>query len=320
MGKTVTKPYKSTGVKYRSEEWYEKHRKGIGGSDAAGISGFTPYSSALAVYTDKVGTREAIEESEAMRQGADLEDYVVQRFCDKTGKKVKKNGFMLQSIAHPFMLADVDRFIVGENAILECKCTLNRDNYSYEDANFIPAYYLVQCLHYMAVVGADKCYLAALVYGRDFYVIEINRADYEEDIEALIAMEERFWNGNVKAGVPPVPDGSDSSAEVLASLYPNANEELAPIDISRLTPQLNRLSELKREIEALDGEKKGIENLIKQQLGEAPVGECDGYRVTWKNRSSVRLDTKALKTELPDVYAQYAKTSTTRTFLFTVKD
>ena len=83
----VTKPYKSTGVKYRSEEWYEKHREGIGGSDAAGISGFTPYSSALAVYTDKVGKREAIEESEAKRQGADLEDYVAQRFCDKTGKK-----------------------------------------------------------------------------------------------------------------------------------------------------------------------------------------------------------------------------------------
>ena len=321
MAKVTAKPYKNTGIRYLSPEW-ERARKrlGIGGSEASAIAGFNPYSSAYAVYWDKVSDVPPKPISEAMRQGSDLEEYVAQRFCEATGKKVKRNAFMLQSIAHPFMLADVDRFVIGENAIVECKTSLNTQKYSYEDTNNIPAYHLVQCLHYMAVVGADKCYLATLVYGKDFFIVEIKREDYEEDIKALIEMEERFWNDNVKAELPPAPDGSDSSTELLAAQYALANDELEPIDLSRFLTQLNRLAELKREIDVLDGEKKGIENLLKEQLGEAPEGICDGYKVTWKNRSSVRLDTKALKTDLPEVYAQYAKTSTTRTFLFTEKN
>lgn len=318
---SATKSYKNTGVKYRSDEWCEKRRQlGLGGSEAAAVAGFTPYSSAFAVYWDKMGERKPIEENETMRQGSDLEDYVAQRFCEATGKKVKRNSFMLQSIEHPFMLADVDRFIVGENAILECKCTLNRDNYSYEDANSIPAYHLVQCLHYMAVVGADKCYLATLVYGKGFYNVEINRADYEGDMNALIAMEERFWNDNVKAGLPPMPDGSESSSEILAQHYPTADDNLPPVDLTSQGAQLHRLSELKKQIAALTDEKSAIENAIKQTLGEASVGEYENFRVTWKNRESTRLDSKALKNEMPEVYARYAKTSSTRTFLFTEKN
>ena len=318
---SATKSYKNTGVKYRSDEWYEKRRQlGLGGSEAAAVAGFTPYSSAFAVYWDKMGERKPIEENETMRQGSDLEDYVAQRFCEATGKKVKRNSFMLQSVEHPFMLADVDRFIVGENAILECKCTLNRDNYSYEDANSIPAYHLVQCLHYMAVVGADMCYLATLVYGKGFYNVEIDRSDYEDDMNALIAMEERFWNDNVKAGIPPMPDGSDSSSEILSEHYPLSNDSLPPVDLTSQGAQLHRLSELKKQIATLTDEKSAIENNIKQLLGEASVGEYENFRVTWKSRESTRLDSKALKTEMPDVYARYAKTSSTRTFLFTEKN
>lgn len=318
---STSKPYKSTGVKYRSEEWYEKRRQlGLGGSEAAAVAGFTPYSSAFAVYWDKVGERKPIEENEAMRQGSDLEDYVAQRFCEATGKRVKKNSFMLQSVEHPYMLADVDRLVVGENAILECKCTLNRDNYSYEDASSIPAYHLVQCLHYMSVVGADKCYLATLVYGKGFYIVEINYSDYVDDINALIAMEKRFWNDNVKAGVPPMPDGSDSSSDTLLEQYPESNMELPPVDLEPYTEQLKRLVEVKKEAKRIDEEQKSLENLIKQSLGETAIGESDQYYVSWKSQNKTTVDSKALKAEMPEVYARYAKTSSTRVFRLTEKN
>ena len=162
-GSTSKKPYVSTGVKYLSPEWEtERHKLGIGGSEAAAIAGLNPYSSAFTVYWDKLGKSEPIEISEAMRQGSDLEEYVAKRFCEATGKKVRKCEYMLQSAEHPFMIADVDRFVVGENAILECKTSRNASNYSYEDANNIPAYQLVQCLHYMSVVGAEKAYRKAV--------------------------------------------------------------------------------------------------------------------------------------------------------------
>ena len=318
MAKVTAKPYKNTGIKYLSPEW-EKARKhlGIGGSEAASIIGFNPYSSAFAVYWNKVS--EDVEErhiSEAMRQGSDLEDYVAKRFCEATGKEVKRNSNMLQSKEYPFMLADVDRFIVGENAILECKCSLNRDLYSYENAANIPAYHLVQCLHYMAVVGADKAYLATLVYGKDFHIVEINRQDFESDIKALIETEKRFWEENVLKKLPPLPDGTESSTQAIARQFPLASDETEKVDLSKYSSQLRHLSELKQEIAKLTDEKTGIENLIKQTLGEAPIGECEGYKISWKNRESTRLDSKALKADLPDIYAKYAKTSTTRTFLF----
>ena len=111
------------------EEWLVYRRSGIGGSDAGAIAGLNPYSTAYSVYLDKLGEAEPITETEAMRQGMELEEYVAKRFCEHTGKRVKRCEYILRSKAHPFMLADVDRLVVGENAVLECKTTLNRDGY-----------------------------------------------------------------------------------------------------------------------------------------------------------------------------------------------
>lgn len=320
-GSTAKKSYVSTGVKYLSPEWEtERHKLGIGGSEAAAIAGLNPYSSAFTVYWDKVGKGEPVEVSEGMRQGTDLEEYVVKRFCEATGKKVRKCEYMLQSAENPFMIADVDRFVVGENAILECKTSLNRSGYSYDDANNIPAYQLVQCLHYMSVVGAEKAYLATLVFGKDFNIVEINASDYKDDIASLIQIEKRFWEENVLKEIPPQPDGSDRSTEIISEQFPSANEELPPVDLMGYSPQLHRLSELKKQIAELSDERTGIENMLKTALGKAPVGEYGDFRITWKNRESTRLDSKALKADMPDVYAKYAKTLSTRTFLFSEKN
>ena len=41
----------------------------------------------------------------------------------------------------------------------------------------------------------------------------------------------------------------------------------------------------------------------------------DDYSVSWYEVSSSRLDATALKHDLPDIAAQYMKTSTTRRFI-----
>ena len=77
---------------------------------------------------------------------------------------------------------------------------------------------------------------------------------------------------------------------------------------------------MKKDNKELRDEKTEVENTPKTALGEATVGEYGDLRITWKNRESTRLDSKALKAEMPDVYAKYAKTSSARTFLFTEKN
>ena len=59
------------------EEWLERRRKTIGGSDAAGIVGLSKWASPFSVWADKTGRAAEKADTEAMRQGRDMEDYRV---------------------------------------------------------------------------------------------------------------------------------------------------------------------------------------------------------------------------------------------------
>ena len=108
-----------------------------------------------------------MEDNEAMRQGRDLEDYVAKRFCEATGLKVRRSNMMYRSTENPFMIADVDRLIVGRDAGLECKTASAFNADKWKDGR-IPPHYLIQCLHYMAVTGKREWYIAVVILGRDF--------------------------------------------------------------------------------------------------------------------------------------------------------
>ena len=49
-----------------------------------------------------------------MRLGRDLEAYVAERFCEETGLKVRRSNNMYAHKDYPFMIADVDRLVVGK--------------------------------------------------------------------------------------------------------------------------------------------------------------------------------------------------------------
>lgn len=61
-------------------------------------------------------------------------------------------------------------------------------------------------------------------------------------------------------------------------------------------------------------EKKQIEQELKVYLGAAEIAENEHYRVSWKSFSSNRIDTNRLKTEQPEIYKKYLKTSQSRRF------
>lgn len=101
------------------EEWLKLRKQGIGGSDAGAVCGVNPYSSPMKVFRDKTSDETEEINNEAVRQGNDLEDYVAQRFMEAAGKKVRRSNAMYRSEKYPFMIADVDRLVVGEDAGLE---------------------------------------------------------------------------------------------------------------------------------------------------------------------------------------------------------
>lgn len=304
--------------KITTEQWRELRRQGIGGSDAASIAGQNPYRSKFTTYYDKLGQLPEQAESEAIRLGHDLEEYVAERFTEKTGKKVKNCNYILRSKEYPFMLANVDRLIVGENAVLEVKTTRNFDKYDYADGEYNASYYS-QCLHYMAVCGFTKAYIAIYELGVDLHIIEIERNEaVEQDIQALIQLEKQFWEENVQEKIPPVPSWGEADSKLIATAY-QANEELPTVDLTALDKQLEEVSALKAQKTVLEAEIAERENLIKTTLAEATRGETERFKVSWKPSTTTRLDTTILKTEMPEVYKKYSYQSVSRTFRLTEK-
>ncbi len=138
------------------EEWLQLRKTGIGGSDAGAVCGMNPYSSPAKVFQDKVSSAVSELDSEAVRQGNDLEDYVAKRFMEVTGLKVRRSNYLYRSAEHPFMVADVDRLVVGEDAGLECKTASAYSAGQWKDGN-IPLHYILQCMHYGSdIIGLNQ--------------------------------------------------------------------------------------------------------------------------------------------------------------------
>lgn len=291
------------------EDWLLYRKQGIGGSDAGAICGLNPYRTAIQVYQDKISDVSEDIDNEAMRQGREFEDYVARRFMEATGKKVRRANAMFCSAEYPFMLADVDRMIIGENAGLECKTASPYMADKWKDGK-IPLSYEIQCHHYMAVCSADVWYIAVLIYGREFKYYKIERD--EELIADLIRVEQDFWENNVQKRIMPSPDGSKVADSVIAEYYKDSVEE--SIQLTGFDEKLRRRQELVEVMERMEIEKKQIEQEVKMYMGNAEVAENERYRVSWKSISSNRLDEKRLKEEMPEIYEQYKRLSISRRF------
>ena len=103
------------------EQWLEERRKGIGGSDAAKVMGLSRWGGPFSVYQDKVNGVKAPVDSEAVHFGNVLEDVVAQEFSRREGVKVRRRNSMTFSEGYPFMMANIDRELVGAKIGLECK-------------------------------------------------------------------------------------------------------------------------------------------------------------------------------------------------------
>ncbi len=291
-------------------EWLQLRKIGIGGSDAGAICGLNPYSSAMKVFRDKVGDTEDEQNSEAIRIGHDLEQYVAERFTEATGLKVRRSNYMYRSKEHLFMIADVDRLVIGEDAGLECKTASAYNADKWADGN-IPLHYMMQGYHYMAVTGKRVWYIAAVILGREFVY---RRLEWDDGIiSSLIAMEKDFWYHHVLTGKVPPPDGSKACDEVIAQYFGTARMGAA-IELTGFDEKLERRRKILMEIAELETEKKQIEQEVKLVMGEHEQARSERYRVSWGNVDTTRLDTKRIKKERPEIYEDYATVFHSRRF------
>ena len=293
-------------------EWLEARRSGIGGSDVSAICGLNKYKSPIGIYLDKIGAQEKKEEqSEAAYWGNTLEELVAREFTKRTGKKVRNRNAMLQHEEYPWMLANLDRVVVGENAILECKTTSAYLSQEWEGEE-IPAAYILQVQHYLAVTGYKKAYIACLIGGQKFVYKEIEKD--QEIIDYLIKLEKDFWLNHVEKKIPPPVDGSEASSEVLSLMYPKATiDETINLD-EDVQNLINKREDLKIKESEIKESINEIDNRIKNLMGEHSAAIAGEYKITWSNSTTSRFDTKTFKEKCPDLYKQYLKETSSRRF------
>jgi len=292
------------------QAWLAIRRGGIGGSDAAAAVGLHPYRSPLELWLDKTGRQgesgsESADPKSPAWWGQLLEPTVADAYAQVTGRKVRRVNAILQHPEHSWMIANLDREVVGDPQvqILEVKTTGPWEAKRWRDG--VPEHVQLQVQHQLAVTGVQAADVAVLIGGQN---LEIHRIEREEVvIEQLIALEKAFWR-LVEIDTPPPPDGSDSAGQALKALYPESHGEQTldfqdDAELARVFAELQRVRE---ESTALRRREDGLKQRIQAAMGEAEKAVFPTGTVTWKQSApSRRIDTKALQADYPELVAHY---------------
>jgi len=268
--------------KQNREEWLILRRKGIGGSDIAGILGISPWQSPLDVWMDKTGRGDDKVETSAMKWGKILEDVVAREFAAETGYRVENLNRMIEHPGTPHFLANIDRLVsvdgkpaqvfgkIATDVLLECKTSnaFKVGEWGESGTDQVPEYYICQPMWYMAVTGAKLCHLAVLIGGNTFRRYEIKRDD--EFIELIQRAADEFWSRNVMTDEPPPPDFS-KDRKTLSKLYPGTNGETIKLP-ARAVEIKSSLDDIKDEIKRLEQQKEELTTEIHAMMGESSIG------------------------------------------------
>ena len=210
----------------------EARRKGIGGSDIAGVLGLEgAFSTAYEVYQDKVhGIRRDLSGDERIYWGHALEDAIAKRYSQLTGAQLVCSGIFKHK-KHPFLLGNPDRLILKERHGLEIKNVGEGLKHLWGESGSkdIPKSYFAQINHYMMVLDYERWDLAALFGGQELRTYSFER-DLEID-EILIEHGSKFWYDHVQKQIPPEIDYSNTRIqELIKKKYNLVSEKTVRLD------------------------------------------------------------------------------------------
>ena len=200
------------------EDWLQKRKQRIGGSEASAIVGMNPYMDNNDLWEIKTGRKEAgVSDNALMQYGRDAEPHLRELFkLDFPQYKLfyEENNIWLND-KYPFAHASLDGWLEDENGrlgILEIKTTNILSSMAKEKwKGCVPANYHIQVLHYMMVMEAEFAVLKAqlrfdydgeIVFHTRHYFFE--RYELEADIKALEEAERNFYQYVIEDKRPPL--------------------------------------------------------------------------------------------------------------------
>ena len=289
------------------EAWLDVRKGGIGSSDAAAAVGLNPYKSPLELWLEKTGRSQDADTpvgfDDPRYWGTLLEPYVATAYQQQTERRVRKVNAVLQHPVFPFMLANIDREVIGcpDVQILECKTAGEFGARLWREG--VPEYVQVQVQHQLAVTGKDAADVAVLLCGQQLEIFRIPRDD--EVIARLVVLEARFWE-YVTSDVAPPADGSASAGKALRQLYPGGGNTLDFCEDRDLSDTFAQLVALRDELDARGKDAERLKQALQQAMGDAERAVFATGEVTFKRaQDGTSLDTKRLAHDHPDLVARY---------------
>lgn len=293
------------------DQWLDVRKGGIGSSDAAAAVGLHPYKSPLQLWMEKTG-RDALlpkvdpdDATSPMYWGTLLEPIVAAHYTRRTGLRVRRINAVLQHPVHPWMLANIDREVIGSLAvqILECKTAGYHGARLWEDG--VPEYVQLQVLHQLAVTGKPAADVAVLICGQELRIHRIERDDTM--IAQLIALERRFWHF-VETDTAPPADGSDSADIALRALWPRDNGKT--VDLTgdmEMSSAFSDLLALRQVLADAIAREAQVKQRIQQRMGETTTARFDAGEVRWKrSKDSTAMDVDRLLVDQPGLADAYS--------------
>ena len=292
------------------DDWLDVRRNGIGSSDAAAAVGLNPYKSMLELWMEKTGREAALpqvdpnDEESPMYWGNILEPIVAAHYTKRTGNRVRRINAVLQHPEQPWMLANIDREVIGASdvQILECKTAGINGAKLWRDG--VPEYVQLQVQHQLGVTGKKAADVAVLLGGQS---LEIHRLVRDETVIArLMQLQAVFWQ-YVESDTPPPADGSESADLALRCLYPK--DSGLSVDFTkdrRLSAMYTDLIHVREQLAKSAEVESHLKQSIQQAMGTATRALFETGSVTWKqSRDSSVLDVKALTRDHPALVQRY---------------
>lgn len=173
----------------------------------------------------------------------------------------------------------------------------------------VPDYYKTQAYAYMIVTGFRSWDFAVLLGGNDFRIYTVN---YDERIGNRIIKETKhFWHENVLKNIEPDPINLE---DILAMYNPDNGESIeADPDIMVDVQALKMVKDQQKELSSQESDLKL--SIAKYMQKNAFLISGDNLLLSYKTMTQNRVDSKALKSEYPEIYQGVIKESTSKRLL-----
>jgi len=280
--------------------WLELRGIGIGASEAAAAVGASEHRTPFEIAERKLGLADDDADAnyrrrQKMAMGHVMEPVTAARFAEFTGLNVQNFNCMLAHPEHPFMLANIDRRIVGVTdaqsawleltmgqtvkgpGVAELKNVEFPSGWGKPDnvhttgglctSGEVPEDYYIQVQHQLAVTGYEWAFLVVTIAGWETRWYPIVRDD--ELIDDLIALEGDLWAAIQRGELPEIDVEHPKAIDLLKRRYPGTDGSM--VDLSALEHWRKVEQQAKEEIKALETTAKVARAHILEAMGDAAV-------------------------------------------------